>query len=474
MGEDKHGRAEMTARRLGAPTASSPANRGGSGTYLSGHPCQKRCLKSPSTERVAHAHVAGATTPASRLPFPAAAAFPADVPEVKKPETLRTPVVRSSEETLLVSPWPKRPRGGAILALALSSWACSQSKEIPVNPWFQIRAKQPVVKGIISFGPGPTQSYRMRSRWGWREVAHGSFGCVMRLHRDTAVLFSPSQSDPLRILYEGEPDNRLIPELLGCEGRLSVPADGAFVDCDPCVSGKSAVSCAEMGFNRYDVAGRSVSAANLPEAPPGTAYLPPGVFAYDARDTPYFMSRAPVGDLHGTACHLLALSPSGLRSWNAQPVSKWDAPMRRPGQRRRDRRFANRNPLWVSSALHPTPSLRERRESAGRNLKPAGRRRRQLVGAIDRGRIRRALAVPLFDESDDPRLGLRVHGLHAGGHRGLVRAHAPRAQAAVVSSDGPRRRARAFLLEGPEQEEERHPHADEAHAQGRLPEVRDE
>ncbi len=232
----------------------------------------------------------------------------------------------SAEETLFPSLGPKRPLGGTILALALSSWACSQSKEISVNPWFQIRAKQPVVQGIVAFGPGPTQSYRVRSRWGWKEVAHGSHGCVMRLHRDAAVLFSPSPSDPLRILYEGEAESRLLPELLGCEGRLSVPSDGAFVDCDPCVSGKSAVSCAEMRFKRYDVAGRSVSAANLPETPPGTAYLPPGIFAYDAKDTPYFMSRAPVGELHGTACQLLALSPSGLRSWNAPPASKWGCP----------------------------------------------------------------------------------------------------------------------------------------------------
>jgi hypothetical protein len=234
--------------------------------------------------------------------------------------------VTPAEQTFFVSPWPGPKGGGAILALALSSWACSHSREIPVNAWFQIRAKQPVVQGIVAFGPGPTQSYRIRSRWGWKEVAHGSFGCIMRLHRDTAVLFSPSPSDPLRILHEGETESRLIPNLLGCEGRLSVPSDGAFVDCDPCVSGKSAVSCAEMGFKRYDVAGRSVSAANLPETPPGTAYLPPEVFAYDARDTPYFMSRAPVGELHGTACQLLALSPSGLRSWTAQPVSKWGCP----------------------------------------------------------------------------------------------------------------------------------------------------
>jgi hypothetical protein len=148
-----------------------------------------------------------------------------------------------------------------------------------------------------------------------------------RLHHETSSGHrGPVLSDPLRILYEGEAEGRPIPNLLGCEGRLSVPPDGAFIDCDPCVSGKSAVSCAEMGFKRYDVAGHSVSVAGLPEAPPGTAYLPAGVFAYNAKDTPYFMSRAPVGELNGTACQLLALSPSGLRSWNAQPVSKWGCP----------------------------------------------------------------------------------------------------------------------------------------------------
>jgi hypothetical protein len=103
--------------------------------------------------------------------------------------------------------------------------ACSQTKEIRVTDWFQIRAKQPVVKGIIAFGPGPTQSYRMRSRSGWKEVGHGSFGCVMRLHRDTTVLFSPSPSEPLRILYEGEAEGRLLgaldrtrPPAAGCDG----------------------------------------------------------------------------------------------------------------------------------------------------------------------------------------------------------------------------------------------------------------
>jgi hypothetical protein len=81
-----------------------------------------------------------------------------------------------------------------------------------------------------------------------------------------------------------------------------------------------------LGFKRYDVATRSVRVANLPEAQPGTAYLPPGVFAYDTRDTPYFMSRAPPGDMGSSLCQLLALSPSGLRSWSAQPVSKWACP----------------------------------------------------------------------------------------------------------------------------------------------------
>jgi hypothetical protein len=237
-------------------------------------------------------------------------------------------VVTSAEEAVSVSrkACPRSLRGTVVLALALSGGACSQTTEIRVNPWFEIRAKQPVVKGIIAFGPGPTQSYRVRSRWGGREVAHGSFGCVMRLHRDTAVLFSPSQSDPLRILYEGEAEGRPVPELLGSDCRLSVPPDAAFIDCAPCLAGKTAVSCAEVGFKRYDVAARSVSAASLPQAPPGTAYLPAGVFAYDAGDTPYFMSRPAVGELGDSLCQLLALTPSGLRSWSAPPVSKWGCP----------------------------------------------------------------------------------------------------------------------------------------------------
>jgi hypothetical protein len=86
------------------------------------------------------------------------------------------------------------------------------------------------------------------------------------------------------------------------------------------------VSCAELGFKRYDVATRSVSAASLPQAPPGTAHLPAGVFAYDAGDTPYFMSRPAVGELGDSLCQLLALTPSGLRSWSAPPVSKWGCP----------------------------------------------------------------------------------------------------------------------------------------------------
>ncbi|HXB56926.1 MAG TPA: hypothetical protein VN461_19340 [Vicinamibacteria bacterium] len=233
----------------------------------------------------------------------------------------------SGEKTILVSRTaiPRSPLGAALL-LALSSGACSESREIAVNSWFQIRAKQPVVKGIVSFGPGPTQSYRIRSTWGWREVAHGSFGCVMRLRRDTAVLFSPSPSDPLRILYEGEAESRPIPDLLGSDGRLSVPPDGAFIDSLRCMAGKSAVSCEEMGFRRYDVALRTVSTASLPKAPPGNAYLPPWVFAYDAEDTPYFMSRPPLGELGDSSCLLVALGPSGLRSWTAPPASRWGCP----------------------------------------------------------------------------------------------------------------------------------------------------
>src|ERR1700737_4945114 len=101
-----------------------------------------------------------------------------DEPETRSPQnTIRTP------EAGITAKSP------TFLALALLTVACSDRKDITVSAWFEIQAKQPVRAGIFAWGPGPSQSFRVRTRWGWKEVARGGAGSVMRLQRDPAVLF---------------------------------------------------------------------------------------------------------------------------------------------------------------------------------------------------------------------------------------------------------------------------------------------
>src|SRR5262245_9932657 len=141
-----------------------------------------------------------------------------------------------------------------VVVVAFVVGGCSQTKDISVNAWFQIRAKRPVRQGIFTLGPDPSESYRLRSRLGWREIAHGSGGAVVRLQRDTAVLFSPGRSEPRRIIYEGEKAAHVIPEFLECDGPITVSPDGAFLDCTRCTAGQSQLACREGSITRYDVA----------------------------------------------------------------------------------------------------------------------------------------------------------------------------------------------------------------------------
>jgi hypothetical protein len=209
-----------------------------------------------------------------------------------------------------------------VVVVAFAVGGCSQTKDVSVNAWFQIRTKRPVRQGIFTFG-SPSESYRIRSGWGWREIARGSGGGVVRLQRDTAVLFAPGRSEPRRIIYEGEKAAQVIPEFLECDGPITVSPDGAFLDCTRCTTGPSPLACGEGSITRYDVALRTVTMLPLPPAPRGEIYMPPWVLFYDGSDTPYFQTQAPAGDLIGTFCQLSALDPHGVLSWSAPAFSRW-------------------------------------------------------------------------------------------------------------------------------------------------------